>query len=89
MLQAARDPYGYMLSALQLQKLYIDRNVAADKLASVTVVADKRCDEWKRLVTPAAGTQCCSVMVCGVASSLLLQYWSFRPQLRRHARDWA
>jgi hypothetical protein len=43
--QIVRDPYGYMLSALQLQKLYVDRNVAADKLASVTAVADKRTDE--------------------------------------------
>jgi hypothetical protein len=38
MLQTARDPYGYMLSALQLQKLYIDRSVAADKLASGAVL---------------------------------------------------
>jgi hypothetical protein len=88
-LQAARDPYGYMLSALQLQKLYIDRNVATDKLASVTVVADKRCDEWRRLVTPAAGAQCRCVVVCDVAISMLLQCWSFRPQSRLHARDWA
>jgi hypothetical protein len=35
--QAVRDPYGYMLSALQLQKLYVDRNVAADKLASCSM----------------------------------------------------
>jgi hypothetical protein len=55
--QIVRDPYGYMLSALQLQKLYVDRNVAADKLASVTAVADKRTDEWRRLVTPAVGAQ--------------------------------
>ena len=53
-----------MLSALQLQKLYVDRNVAADKLASVTVVADKRCDEWRRLVTPAAGE---GGVYCGVS----------------------
>jgi hypothetical protein len=54
-IQVARDPYGYMLAALQLQRLYFDRNVAADKTASVTAVVDKRKEEWKRLVTPAAG----------------------------------
>jgi hypothetical protein len=46
-----------MLAALQLQKLYVDRHVAADKLASVTAVADKRSDEWRRLITPAAGVK--------------------------------
>ena len=53
--QGARDPYGYMLAALQLQRLYFDRNVAADKTASVTAVVDKRKEEWRRLVAPAAG----------------------------------
>jgi hypothetical protein len=94
MLQTARDPYGYMLSALQLQKLYIDRSVAADKLASgavlchttskcykitycvVTVVADKRCDEWRRLVTPAAGAHAipqCSVVLLARAHVAAVQ----------------
>jgi hypothetical protein len=50
--QAARDPYGYLLSALHLQKLYIERSVAPDKLASVSAVVEKRNVEWKRLVTP-------------------------------------
>jgi hypothetical protein len=40
---------------LQLQKLYVERSVAADKLASVTAVVDKRKEEWKRLATPAVG----------------------------------
>jgi hypothetical protein len=50
----------------------------------VTVVADKRCDEWRRLVTPAAGAhallQCCVVLMAR-AKLMLLQCKSFRRQL--------
>jgi hypothetical protein len=77
-MQIARDPYGYLLSALQLQKLYLERSVAADKLASVTAVVDKRKEEWKRLVTPAAGNRSRALLFSVIVDASVLQSKSCR-----------